>query len=173
MDAISFVLGLQARALRCHHMRDLIFRAKGEPATSRRRASVTLVYQLGRADAVEGMSAGDNVTFTRVISPSGQSTYRVNRQERSRDEYTKDLEGIGVIARGTNCLVAQGTVKDIGSRNPQAILELFEQVSGSADLKCVAQLGAVPGHASHAAPACEWLCPLTVVQRGVRRCQGC
>ena len=34
MDAISFVLGLQARALRCHHMRDLIFRAKGEPATS-------------------------------------------------------------------------------------------------------------------------------------------
>lgn len=93
------------------------------------------MYQLGRADPVEGMSAGDNVTFTRVISPSGQSTYRVNRQERSRDEYTKDLEGIGVIARGTNCLVAQGTVKDIGSRNPQAMLELFEQVSGSADLK--------------------------------------
>ena len=155
MDAISFVLGLQARALRCSTMQDLIFRNEGEVATAtkNKRASVRMVYQLGKNDARAaggdagsstassggtGMSLGqpgDFVSFSRTISPSGSSSYRVNHKEVTRAEYSTLLAAVGVVARGTNCLVAQGTVKDIGTRTPQAMMELFEQVSGSGALK--------------------------------------
>lgn len=133
MDAISFVLGIRAGALRGKELRDLIFRAKDEPESTRRRASVRLVFVVGDGE-VEGMSAGDELSFGRTISPSGTSTYRVNDRAVPRTEYDEVLASIGVVARGTNCLVAQGTVASLGSRTPQDMLQLFEEVAGSADL---------------------------------------
>jgi len=79
MDAVSFVLGVSSRHLRGKILKDLIYRVEGEPPT-RRRAMVKLVYVV-HEDEIDDMEEGEEISFMRLISPSGVSSYRVDDVE--------------------------------------------------------------------------------------------
>jgi structural maintenance of chromosome 1 len=127
MDAISFVLGVQSRDLRSSQMKDLIFRPPGKLAkTNTLRAQATLVYET---------EEGQQLRFSRTISPAGQGEYHVNENTVSFADYEKALAEIGVLVKARNFLVFQGDVESLARKSPQELVTLIEQISGSASLK--------------------------------------
>lgn len=129
MDAISFVLGIQSRHLRSNHLKELIFRRdiNSPPA---RRASVKLVYELS-ADELDGSKEGKEMIFSRSISASGVSTYRLDGKEVTFEMYESVLQKIGVLVKARNFLVFQGDVESVASKSPLELTHLLEQISGS------------------------------------------
>lgn len=132
MDAISFVLGVSSRHLRGKQLRDLVFQVEGEQAP-RRRAMVELVYQLS-AGEMEDRAAGEELTFTRIIAPTGTSTYRLNNRECTWEEYDTTLRGLKILVHARNFLVFQGDVESIAAKKPKDLCALLEKISGADQL---------------------------------------
>ena len=128
MDAISFVLGIRARHLRSQELKDLIFKSD-ESQSMRTRACVTLVYDIAEGE-VDNMDEGDELKFTRIVSPSGVGSYRINDREVTWDDYDKTLRSIGILVKARNFLVFQGDVESVASKSPRELTLYFEQISG-------------------------------------------
>ncbi len=129
MDAISFVLGVQSRHLRCTNLKELIYR-KNAKATPARNSTVQLTYQVS-AEEVPGVKEGEMIYFSRTINPSGTSTYRYNDSEVTYDQYEEILQNIGVLVKVRNFLVFQGDVESIASKSPMELTKLLEHICGS------------------------------------------
>jgi len=129
MDAVSFVLGVQSRNLRATHLKDLIFR-KDADAPPARKASVKLIYQVSE-DEVKDKAAGKEIHFTRSITSSGVSTYRLDNKDVTFEVYETTLKEIGVLVKARNFLVFQGDVESVASKSPAELTKLLEQISGS------------------------------------------
>lgn len=133
MDAVSFVLGVHSKDLRSQQLRDLIYRAPGTSAStasskSSLKCSATLVYETEESPSEERR-------FTRTISGSGTSHYLVDGRSMSRADYEQQLADIGVLVKARNFLVFQGDVENLARKSPQELVDLLEQISGSADYK--------------------------------------
>ncbi|KAJ9696934.1 hypothetical protein PVL29_008929 [Vitis rotundifolia] len=127
MDAISFVLGVRSGQLRGAQLKDLIYAFDDKEKEQKgRRAFVRLVYQLGN---------GSELQFTRSITSSGGSEYRIDGKMVTWDEYNGKLKSLGILVKARNFLVFQGDVESIASKNPKELTGLLEQISGSEDLK--------------------------------------
>ncbi|XP_023078023.1 structural maintenance of chromosomes protein 1B isoform X1 [Piliocolobus tephrosceles] len=123
MDALSFVMGEKTANLRVKNIQELIHGAHiGKPISS--SASVKIVY-------VE--ESGEEKTFTRIIR-GGCSEFHFDDNLVSRSVYTAELEKIGIIAKGQNCLVFQGTVESISLKKPKERTQFFEEISTSGEL---------------------------------------
>jgi structural maintenance of chromosome 1 len=133
MDAISFVLGVQSRHLRSSHLKELIFRQDAHSAPAR-RASVKLVYIVSE-DEVEGKDKGTEIHFSRTISASGVSNYKLDSKDVTYEVYENLLQNIGVLVKARNFLVFQGDVESVASKSPLELTKLLEQISGSDQLK--------------------------------------
>ena len=129
MDAISFVLGVQSRHLRSSHLKELIFK-KDEESGSSRKASVKLVYQVGDNE-VSGYRGGQEIEFSRFVSSSGVSNYKLNDKDVTYEEYESLLQSIGVLVKARNFLVFQGDVESVASKTPAEITKLLEHICGS------------------------------------------
>jgi len=128
MDAISFVLGVQARVLRSEKLRDLVYRKEGEdPKQNQRTASVELTY-IGEA---EGDDAETRLVFKRLIQKTGEARFQVNGEQLPQADYQKTLEGINILSKVRNFLVFQGDVEATASRQGKDLTAFFEQISGS------------------------------------------
>ena len=126
MDAISFVLGVQSRDLRSSQMLDLIFRPPGA-STDSLKASATLVYQ---------EEDGENETrFSRTISSKGVGEYRIDAKAVTFAGYEEALAKIGVLLKGRNFLVFQGDVESTARKTPKELVQWFEEISHSCDLR--------------------------------------
>eukprot|EP00439_Symbiodinium_sp_Y106_P065877 s4149_g10.t1 len=75
MDAVSFVLGVQARQLRGERLRDLVYRTEKEDCL--RTASVELTYV---GEAVEG---DQTLVFRRLITRSGEAKFQATSLDRN------------------------------------------------------------------------------------------
>ncbi|CAM9460632.1 unnamed protein product [Chrysoparadoxa australica] len=126
MDAISFVLGVQSKHLRSQKLGDLVFRSDGSQPT-RRRAMVS--------NEVKDLEEGQEVLFSRTVTANGVSSYRLDGQEVTWKQYEARLRAIGVLVKARNFLVFQGDVDSIAARSPKELTDLFEQISGSDQLK--------------------------------------
>ncbi|KAJ3068627.1 Structural maintenance of chromosomes protein 1 [Podochytrium sp. JEL0797] len=134
MDAISFVLGIQSAHLRSAKLRDLVYaneRAPGdaEDADDEDRptsASVTAVYAKSESHALR---------FSRIITSSGASEYRINNKAVSQAKYNETLEGENILIKARNFLVFQGDVEAVAAQSPKDLTRLIEQISGSLELK--------------------------------------
>ncbi|XP_048136276.1 structural maintenance of chromosomes protein 1 [Rhodamnia argentea] len=127
MDAISFVLGVRTGQLRGAQLKDLIYAFDDrEKEQKGRRAFVRLVYQMGN---------GSELHFTRTITSSGGSEYRIDGKVVTWDEYKARLKSLGILVNARNFLVFQGDVESIASKNPKELTALLEQISGSEELK--------------------------------------
>ncbi|CAK9000954.1 unnamed protein product [Durusdinium trenchii] len=128
MDAISFVLGVQARQLRGERARDLVYcTEKEDPKKNQRTAYVELTYV---DDQVE--SAGEQVlVFRRTITRTGEAKFQVNSATVSQADYQKRLESINILSKVRNFLVFQGDVEATAQRQGKELTAFFEQISGS------------------------------------------
>lgn len=127
MDAISFVLGVRTGQLRGSQLKDLIYAFDDREKEQRgRRAFVRLVYLLD--DGVE-------LRFTRTITSSGGSEYRIDNRVVNLEEYNGKLKSIGILVKARNFLVFQGDVESVASKNSKELTGLIEQISGSDELK--------------------------------------
>lgn len=127
MDAISFVLGVRTGQLRGSQLKDLIYAFDDRDKEQKgRRAFVRLVYQLG---------SGTEIQFTRTITSSGSSEYRIDGRVVNWDDYNSKLKSLGILVKARNFLVFQGDVESIASKNPRELTSLLEQISGSDELK--------------------------------------
>ncbi|KAG9445663.1 hypothetical protein H6P81_011791 [Aristolochia fimbriata] len=127
MDAISFVLGVRSGHLRGAQLKDLIYAFDDKEKEQKgRKAFVRLVYQMGN---------GSQLQFTRAITSSGGSEYRIDGKVVTWDEYNTKLKSLGILVKARNFLVFQGDVESIASKNPKELTALLEQISGSDDLK--------------------------------------
>ncbi|XP_022555369.1 structural maintenance of chromosomes protein 1-like isoform X1 [Brassica napus] len=129
MDAISFVLGVRTGQLRGSQLKDLIYSFDDREKEQRggRKAFVRLVYLLD-----EG---GVELRFTRTITSSGGSEYRIDNRVVDWEEYNGKLRSIGMLVKARNFLVFQGDVESVASKNSKELTGLLEQISGSDDLK--------------------------------------
>ncbi|CAN8279311.1 unnamed protein product [Cochlearia groenlandica] len=127
MDAISFVLGVRTGQLRGSQLKDLIYAFDDRDKEQRgRKAFVRLVYL---------MDDGLELHFTRTITSSGGSEYRIDNRVVSLDEYNGKLKSLGILVKARNFLVFQGDVESIASKNSKELTGLLEQISGSDELK--------------------------------------
>ena len=133
MDAMCFVLGIRAKHLRSNEMKDLIYKSSGKQSGNL-RTTVSLVYEVDEKE-VEGMEAGEELYFTRIVNPSGVGSYKFNKKEATFEEYDAHLRGIGIIGKARNFLVFQGDVVSVAGKSPKDLTILFEQISGSDELK--------------------------------------
>lgn len=99
MDAISFVLGVRSGQLRGAQLKDLIYAYDDREREQRgRRAFVKLVYSL---------SSGSEIHFTRTITSSGGSEYRIDSRVVTWDQYNERLRELGILVKARNFLVFQ------------------------------------------------------------------
>jgi len=131
MDAISFVLGVQARQLRSERLRDLVYRTeKEDPKKNQRIASVELIY---KDDDEEGGES--TLAFKRLILKTGEARFQVNGETMSQADYDKRLRGINILSKVRNFLVFQGDVEATAQRQGKDLTAFFEQISGSEALR--------------------------------------
>eukprot|EP00002_Diphylleia_rotans_P023070 TRINITY_DN4533_c0_g1_i4.p1 TRINITY_DN4533_c0_g1~~TRINITY_DN4533_c0_g1_i4.p1 ORF type:complete len:1175 (+),score=260.58 TRINITY_DN4533_c0_g1_i4:389-3913(+) len=124
MDAISFGLGVKASNLRGTNLKDLIFSATN-PQT-RRKAYVTVVIEAEN---------GEEIHFTRSISPSGVGECKINGRGVSAAEYEEELKQMNILVKARNFLVFQGDVESIAAKSPIELTKMVELISGSIELK--------------------------------------
>lgn len=125
MDALSFVLGVQSRALRSSQMKDLIFRPPGKNRT-KLRASAAIYFDT---------DDGETIKFQRTIGLNGHGDYRINNEVVSYKQYEERLGEIGVLVKARNFLVFQGDVESLARKTPAEFVNLIEQISLSVELK--------------------------------------
>lgn len=135
MDAISFVLGVQARHIRGSTLADLIYRrASGKQGDDQdaelpNQAHVSLVLR-----HIENQD--DRIVLTRRILNGGtHSVIQVNDETVSFEEYQRRLTELNILVKARNFLVFQGDVVDVAQKSPEELGRLFEQISGSDSLK--------------------------------------
>uniref|UniRef100_A0A3B3R4P6 Structural maintenance of chromosomes 1B n=1 Tax=Paramormyrops kingsleyae TaxID=1676925 RepID=A0A3B3R4P6_9TELE len=122
MDALGFVMGERAAALRVRQARELICGAHvGRPVAG--TASVSMVYCEDN---------GEEIIFKRTVADA--SEYRVSGKLVTFTEYTSALQKIGVLIKARNCLVFQGTVESIAMKSAKEMSRVFERISGSLEL---------------------------------------
>ena len=163
MDAISFVLGVQSAQLRGSTLRDLVYAYDVQDSKEKRNASVSLVYVLNTNDEEEeeeeedeseerdgdkenskkkkrqkrGEEEGEKneVRFSRTISNSGASDYKIDNKTVTFEEYAEKLKQFGILVKARNFLVFQGDIEAVAQKSPKDLTQLFEQLSGSDELK--------------------------------------
>lgn len=164
MDALSFVLGVQSIHLRSSNLKELIYHKSitridttdtindekentinntNTPLTKKTRsrpsnpddslntrqslvASVSVLYEDDQSS---------RTIFTRRILSNGTSEYRLNDTIVPYTQYNSILEQQNILSKAKNFLVFQGDIESLASKSPKDLTKLFEQISGSEDLK--------------------------------------
>ncbi|CAI2190961.1 2319_t:CDS:10, partial [Funneliformis geosporum] len=141
MDAISFVLGIKSAQLRSTQLKDLIYRGRAMQDDDDEFPDVTAIE--GRTNnpkrawvmAVYKDDNGNDIKFTRSITISGASEYKINNKVVTYAKYNSTLEQQNILVKARNFLVFQGDVEAIASQSPKDLTRLIEQISGSLELK--------------------------------------
>eukprot|EP01125_Pyxidicula_operculata_P018749 TRINITY_DN6693_c0_g1_i1.p1 TRINITY_DN6693_c0_g1~~TRINITY_DN6693_c0_g1_i1.p1 ORF type:complete len:407 (+),score=109.10 TRINITY_DN6693_c0_g1_i1:149-1222(+) len=129
MDAISFVLGVQSVQLRGKELRDLVHRFdKGTP--HKIKCYVKLYYVDEENKQIIFKREIKNISAT---TPT--STYHVNEETVSWEDYQKELHKINIFPKYRNFLVFQGNVEEVAQMSGKHITDIIERVSRSGELK--------------------------------------
>lgn len=130
MDAISFVLGINAGQLRSQNLGELVHRPSTNSITGGRNRAPTratvLAYYVPRADEPENM-----VVLGRTVNLAGHSEYRLDGKQCSAADFHAYLASQNILTKARNFLIFQGDVEAVATRSPADLTRLLEQVSGS------------------------------------------
>ena len=78
---------------------------------------------------------GKTTIFSRMVTTKGIGEYQINGKTVTFKQYEAKLATIGVLLKARNFLVFQGDVEGMARKNPKQLVEMFENLSGSAELK--------------------------------------
>lgn len=132
MDAISFVLAIPIKNLRSSNLRELVFRNESQHFVAR-TCSVSMFYVTDESD--QNVEAGQEIEFYRQVKENGQSQYKINGKAYRYEDYLSKLADCNILVKCRNFVVYQGDVQNIAARSPEDLTRLFEDLSGSADMK--------------------------------------
>ena len=132
MDAISFVLAIPIKNLRSTNLRELVFRNESQHFVAR-TCSVSMFYVTDESD--QNVEAGEEIEFYRQVKENGQSQYKINGKAYRYEDYLSKLADCNILVKCRNFVVYQGDVQNIAARSPEDLAHLFEDLSGSADMK--------------------------------------
>ncbi|WP_293170515.1 chromosome segregation SMC family protein [Oceanithermus sp.] len=118
VEAIRFVLGSRARALRAREAEALIFHG-GEGRKPMPFAEVELVLRDGR----------ERYVVLRRIDRAGEQEVRLNGKRASFRQIERALAGSG-LGKNAHALVGQGEISLILESTPDALLERLEEAAG-------------------------------------------
>jgi structural maintenance of chromosome 1 len=76
------------------------------------------VYEVSEGE-VPGYRAGQELFFSRTVSSTGVSSYRLDDKEVTYEAYDALLQKIGVLVKARNFLVFQGDIESVASKSPQ------------------------------------------------------
>jgi len=130
-DAIRWVLGEQsAKNLRGAKMEDVIF------AGSERRRSINYCEVSLTLDNADGYLpvVFDEVTITRRVYRSGESEYRINKQQCRLKDITELFMDSG-LGRESYSIIGQGRIEEILSTRPEDRRSAFEDAAGIVKFK--------------------------------------
>ena len=134
-------------------MKDLIFRPPGAERDETLSAKASLVYveptkEEGDTDEEEEgespkrqsrlskkLPQGKTTIFSRIVTTKGTGEYQINGKSVTFKQYEKKLASIGILLKARNFLVFQGDVESMARKNPKELVEMFENISGSSDLR--------------------------------------
>ena len=111
---------------------------KTSPTSPARDAFVELVYSLSAEELPLFPAPSrpyDELRFRRSITRAGVSQYRINDRALKWEEYSAELEKLGVSVKAKNFLVFQGDVESIAQRTPRQMSDMLDVICGSAALK--------------------------------------
>ncbi len=126
VDAMSFVLGkISAKGMRAERSANLIYNGgkKGSPA---KLAEVSITFS---NDKGEFPIDRKEVTITRTVKQNGQSTYRINKEVRTRQQVVDLLNKAKIDPNGHN-IILQGDIVHFTSMRPDERREIVEEISG-------------------------------------------
>lgn len=133
MDALSFVLGTSATALRGRKPSDFINRNSGKT-----ECSVTLVLRHGPASSTAAATTdATEMKLTRTVNIKGQISVAFNGRPIEDKEFSEVLRKLGISARTNTFLVFQHEVEAMAQRKPKELTEMIEQISGSIEYKAL------------------------------------
>ena len=69
------------------------------------------------------------------MNANGSSQFKINGRQITSDKYIKKLADYNILVNCRNFIVYQGDVQNISTRSPEELTTLFEQISGSCELK--------------------------------------
>lgn len=118
MDAISFALGINTQHLRSENVSSL---ANHESGGTTVRVALTF-------------KDTSNYDIAREIRGS-KTTYLINGMAVSYEDYRRFLESKNIFPKIRNFLVFQSDVGSIALKTPRELCRLFEEISGSIELK--------------------------------------
>jgi len=125
-DSICFVLGkLSAKSMRAEKASNLIFNGgkKGKPMKD---AEVSVIFDNGKKDFPLDAS---EVKLTRVVKQSGNSTYKINDEVRTREQMLELLAAAKIDPDGHN-IIMQGDIIHFTDMKPEDRREVVEEIAG-------------------------------------------
>ncbi|MFH1637901.1 MAG: LAGLIDADG family homing endonuclease [Candidatus Woesearchaeota archaeon] len=126
VDAISFVLGkISAKGMRAEKSANLIYNGgkKGSPA---KFAEVSISFDNSKKEFPIG---GKEVKITRTVKQNGQSTYRINREVRTRQQVIDILRKAKIDPDGHN-IILQGDIVHFTEMKTEERREIVEEIAG-------------------------------------------
>lgn len=118
MDAISFCAGVGSAYLRSSNVRTLIHDNRGQ-------ARVALFIKHENVRKV----------FGRCVAVDGESGYSVDGRDVIYEKFKEALEEMNIMVHIRNFLVFQGDINVMANMSPAELTRLFEEMSGSIELK--------------------------------------
>src|SRR3989344_4335088 len=125
-DALCFVLGrLSIKSMRAAKARNLIFMGSKYVRPSK-EAFVELIFD--NSDKSFSLEV-DEVSLKRMVRVNGQSAYKINGEEKTRNEVIEMLAQAGIDPYGFN-LILQGQIQSIVKMHPEERRKVIEEVAG-------------------------------------------
>ncbi|MFB6246379.1 MAG: chromosome segregation SMC family protein [Candidatus Pacearchaeota archaeon] len=126
IDALCFVLGrLSTKSIRATKASNLIFMGS-QSAGAAKEASVELIFD--NSDNTFSLDANE-VSLKRIVKKNGQGIYRINGENKTRQEIVTLLAQAGIDPNGFN-IVLQGEIQNFVKMTPDQRRKVIEEVSG-------------------------------------------
>jgi len=126
-DAICFILGrLSSKDLRAENFSDLVFKKKGTKQLGGGVAEVSMILDnVNKVFPVET----DSVSIKRIIKKTGQTQYKLNGKNATRQQILELLSAARIFPDGHN-IILQGDIARFVDMNTVTRRKLVEEVSG-------------------------------------------
>jgi len=126
VDALCFVLGKSsAKGLRAERSANLIYNG-GKTKNPAKEAEVSVVFNNSKK---QFPTKEKEVKITRIVKQSGQSTYKINDETRTRQQILELMGAARVNPDGHN-IILQGDIIKFTDMKPMERREILEEASG-------------------------------------------